>query len=52
MASYQVCCLPVVDEDNRLVGVLAQAEIAMEAKDKDFARMVEGISRTLAGPRV
>lgn len=52
MASYQVRRLPVVDEDNTLVGVLAQADIAMEGKEKDFAHMVEEISRTPAGPRV
>ena len=52
MASYQVRRLPVVEEDNRLVGVLAQADVAMEAKEKDFANMVEGISRTPTGPRV
>ena len=52
MASYQVRRLPVVDEDNTLVGVLAQADIAMEGKEKDFAHMVEDISRTPAGPRV
>ena len=52
MASYQVRRLPVVDEDNTLVGVLAQADIAMEGKEKDLAHMVEDISRTPAGPRV
>ena len=52
MASYQVRRLPVVDEDNTLVGVLAQADIAMEGKETDFAHMVEDISRTPAGPRV
>jgi len=52
MASYQVRRLPVVDENNRLVGVLAQADIAMEGKEKDFAHMVEDISRTPTGPRV
>ena len=52
MASYQVRRLPVVDEDNTLVGVLAQADIAMEGKEKDFAHMVEDISRTPTGPRV
>lgn len=52
MASYQVRRLPVVDEDNRLVGVLSQADVATEAKEKDFAQMVEGISRTPTGPRV
>ena len=52
MASYQVRRLPVVEEDNRLVGVLAQADVATEAKEKDFAHMVEGISQTPTGPRV
>jgi CBS domain-containing protein len=52
MASYQVRRLPVVDEDNTLVGVLAQADIAVEGKEKDFAHMVEDISRTPTGPRV
>jgi CBS domain-containing protein len=52
MASYQVRRLPVVDEDNTLVGVLAQADIAMEGKEKDFAHMVEDISRTPTGTRV
>jgi CBS domain-containing protein len=52
MASYQVRRLPVVDEDNRLVGVLSQADVATEAKEKDFAQMVEGISQTPTGPRV
>jgi CBS domain-containing protein len=52
MASYQVRRLPVVDEDNTLVGVIAQADIAMEGKEKDFAHMVEDISRTPTGPRV
>ena len=52
MASYQVRRLPVVDEDNTLVGVLSQADVAVEAKEKDFANMVEGISRTPTGPRV
>lgn len=52
MANYQVRRLPVVDEDDRLVGVLSQADVATEAKEKDFAQMVEGISRTPTGPRV
>jgi CBS domain-containing protein len=29
MTTYQVRRLPVVDENNRLVGVLAQADVAM-----------------------
>ena len=52
MASYQVRRLPVVDEDNRLVGVLAQADVAMGAKEKAVGEMVEGISQTPTGPRV
>jgi CBS domain-containing protein len=52
MASNQVRRLPVVDEDNRLVGVLAQADVALAAKEKAVGEMVEEISRTPAGPRV
>jgi CBS domain-containing protein len=52
MASYQVRRLPVVDADSRLVGVIAQADIAMEAKEKAVGEMVEEISRTQPGPRV
>jgi CBS domain-containing protein len=52
MASYQVRRLPVVDEDNRLVGVLAQADVALEAKEKAVGEMVEEISKTAPGPRV
>ena len=52
MATYQVRRLPVVDEDNRLVGVLAQADVAMGAKEKAVGEMVEEISQTPAGPRV
>ena len=52
MASEQVRRLPVVDEDNRLVGVLAQADVAIEAKEKAVGEMVEEISKSPAGPRV
>jgi CBS domain-containing protein len=52
MASYQVRRLPVVDEDSRLVGVLSQADVAREAKEKDVGQMVEEISQTPTGPRV
>jgi Mg/Co/Ni transporter MgtE len=52
MATYQVRRLPVVDEDNRLVGVLAQADVALGAKEKAVGEMVEEISQTPTGPRV
>jgi CBS-domain-containing membrane protein len=52
MASYQVRRLPVVDDGNRLVGVLAQADVAMGAKEKAVGEMVEEISRPPEGPRL
>ena len=44
MAAHQVRRLPVV-EDGRLVGMLAQADVAIEAKDKKVGEVVEGISK-------
>jgi CBS domain-containing protein len=52
MASYQVRRIPVVDEDDRLVGIVAQSDVAREAKDKDSGQMLQGISQTPTGPRV
>jgi CBS domain-containing protein len=52
MASEQVRRLPVVDEDNRLVGVLSQADVALEAKEKTVGEMVEEISKSPTGPRL
>jgi CBS domain-containing protein len=52
MASYQVRRLPVVDDGNRLVGVLAQADVAQEAKEKTVGEMVEEISKPPEGPRL
>jgi CBS domain-containing protein len=37
--------LPVVEEDGTLVGVLAQADVAREGKDKQTGELVEEISR-------
>jgi CBS domain-containing protein len=45
MASNQVRRLPVVEEDGRLVGVIAQADVAKEAKDKKTGELVEEISK-------
>jgi CBS domain-containing protein len=52
MASHQVRRLPVVDDSNRLVGVLAQADVAQEAREKTVGQVVEEISRPPEGPRV
>jgi CBS domain-containing protein len=51
MAQHQVRRLPVVEDDNRLVGVISQADIALEAKEKHAGEMLEGISRPPGGPR-
>jgi CBS domain-containing protein len=45
MARYQVRRLPVVEEDGRLVGVVAQADVAGEAKPKQTGELVEEISK-------
>ena len=52
MATRQVRRLPVVDENDRLVGVLAQADIAAVAKEKSVGEMVEEISKSPTGPRL
>ena len=52
MASEQVRRIPVVDDDGRLVGILAQADVAREAKEKAVGEMVQEISKSAAGPRL
>ena len=51
MARYQVRRLAVIGEDERLVGVVSQADVAAHAKDKDTGALLEGISRQPQGPR-
>jgi CBS domain-containing protein len=46
MAKHQVRRLPVVQEDGRLVGVVAQADIARQADDQVTGRLVEEISES------
>jgi CBS domain-containing protein len=50
MARYQVRRLPVVEE-GRLVGMLAQADVALEAKEKKVGETVEEISHPTSTER-
>jgi len=45
MARHQVRRLPVVEEDGRLAGVVAQADVAQEADERQTGEVVEQISR-------
>ena len=45
MARHQVRRLPVVEEDGKLVGVVAQADIARVASGEQTGEVVEKISR-------
>ena len=45
MARHQVRRLPVVEEDGRLVGVVAQADVAQQADERQTGEVVEQISR-------
>jgi CBS domain-containing protein len=51
MAQYQVRRLAVTAEDERLVGVVSQADVALHAKEKDTGELLQDISRQPQGPR-
>jgi CBS domain-containing protein len=51
MAQHQVRRLPVVDDENRLVGMVSQADVALESHDKSVGEMVAEISKPPEGPR-
>ena len=44
MAKHKVRRLPVVEEDGKLVGVVAQADVAREGDDTQTGKLVEQIS--------
>jgi CBS domain-containing protein len=45
MAQHQVRRLPVVEEDGKLVGVVAQADVAQHTTDEQTGELVEEISK-------
>jgi CBS domain-containing protein len=45
MAQHQVRRLPVVGEDGKLVGIVAQADVAREGEDARTGEVVQQISR-------
>jgi CBS domain-containing protein len=45
MAQNQVRRLPVLDQDGRLAGIVAQADVARHASDKQTGEVVEEISK-------
>jgi CBS domain-containing protein len=45
MAQHQVRRIPVVEEDGRLVGVVAQADVARQADDRQTGDVVQQISQ-------
>jgi CBS domain-containing protein len=51
MARHRVRRLPVVENGGTLVGVLSQADVAIEAKDKKTGQVVQEISQPSSTPR-
>ncbi len=50
MQTEDIGSIPILDGD-RLVGVVSQADIALEAEDKSVGEMVADISKPPQGPR-
>jgi CBS domain-containing protein len=51
MAQYQLRRLAVTAEDESLVGVVSQADVAVHAKEKEAGELLSEISRPPQGPR-
>jgi CBS-domain-containing membrane protein len=48
MQVHQVRRIPVVDEDNCIVGIISQADVAREAGEHETAELVEEVSKPAA----
>ena len=44
MANHQIRRIPIVDQDNRLSGIVAQADMALHEDEEEVGRVVEHIS--------
>jgi len=51
METHQVRRVPVVDDDGRICGIVAQADVARNAPDEETAEMVKDVSQPTAGSR-
>ena len=49
MGEHQVRRVPIVDAENRLVGIVAQADLAREEDEEEVGEMVEEISQPYGG---
>jgi CBS domain-containing protein len=45
MSTHQVRRIPVVDDNHRLVGIIAQADLALHVDEEDVGELVEDISQ-------
>jgi CBS domain-containing protein len=45
MESHQIRRIPVVDDDGRLIGIVAQADVALSAGSRSVGDVVKGVSQ-------
>lgn len=50
MEDNQVRRVPVVDQNNRILGILAQADLALQGSDELTGEVVERVSRPASSP--
>jgi CBS domain-containing protein len=52
MARNQLRRLPVVDQEDRLIGIVSQADVAVEVKEKTVGELLQEVSQPPSGPRL